>query len=567
MPRGDLIQFRRGDSSTWTSVNPVLADGEVGLEKDTGQAKIGNGTQDWNTLSYAFGGGGSSVVSVNGLSGIVTLDTDDIEEGLTNLYFTNLRATTALTGANISIFTNDVGYLTAETDTLQSVTDRGSSTTNTITVSPSGNNDAIIANGSGSGSGIDITHNGSGSKLKISGSGSGDLIESTVFNVDRLGNVEGNSFITDGGANTQVVAGDGSLLNVSDIGGSPAGNNGELQYNSSGSFAAISDSFYNSTTGYLGLGIDSPEAKFDLNFNGLPNYTGLPISDSTPQAAQYRLTQGDVTITGAEAERQNVQLDLKRLNVESSSMAGTTSVPSYYRVSRNELNVDWDNINTSQNDVTLYTFGLENVYNFQGDLNQSASYYFSIARPFENVVTDKTTNSAGQVYASEIYPMSNISNTTQLAEGSGFMFQYIRNFTNTSNLANVSGDFIHRSIICDLNSNNTVSNFDNIILEIDNACTKTSKNFAIKSNRGTTELSSGTAGIKPFIVKAANSQTANITEWQNSSGTAMSYIRPNGSMKPASLADSAAANDSIYYSTTQSKLVYKDSSGTVNNLY
>jgi hypothetical protein len=112
MPRGDLIQFRRGDSSTWTSVNPVLADGEIGLEKDTGQVKIGNGTQDWNTLSYAFGGGSASVVSVNGLSGIVTLDTDNLPEGSTNLYFTNLRATTALTGANISIFTNDVGYLT-----------------------------------------------------------------------------------------------------------------------------------------------------------------------------------------------------------------------------------------------------------------------------------------------------------------------------------------------------------------------------------------------------------------------------------------------------------------------
>ncbi len=44
-------------------------------------------------------------------------------------------------------------------------------------------------------------------------------------------------------------------------------------------------------------------------------------------------------------------------------------------------------------------------------------------------------------------------------------------------------------------------------------------------------------------------------------------VRSNGSVKPASMTDAAAANDSIYYSTTQSKLCYKDSGGTVNILY
>jgi hypothetical protein len=44
-------------------------------------------------------------------------------------------------------------------------------------------------------------------------------------------------------------------------------------------------------------------------------------------------------------------------------------------------------------------------------------------------------------------------------------------------------------------------------------------------------------------------------------------VRSDGTIKPISLADASAPNDSIYYSTTQSKLVYKDSGGTVNNLY
>lgn len=52
------------------------------------------------------------VDSVNGKTGAVVLTTTDIAEG-TSLYFTNARAVTALTGQNISIFTNDAGYLTS----------------------------------------------------------------------------------------------------------------------------------------------------------------------------------------------------------------------------------------------------------------------------------------------------------------------------------------------------------------------------------------------------------------------------------------------------------------------
>lgn len=36
---------------------------------------------------------------------------------------------------------------------------------------------------------------------------------------------------------------------------------------------------------------------------------------------------------------------------------------------------------------------------------------------------------------------------------------------------------------------------------------------------------------------------------------------------PQHMTDAAAANDTLYYSTTQNKLVYKDSGGTVNVLY
>ena len=50
-------------------------------------------------------------------------------------------------------------------------------------------------------------------------------------------------------------------------------------------------------------------------------------------------------------------------------------------------------------------------------------------------------------------------------------------------------------------------------------------------------------------------------------GSVLMSINHNGSITPATLADASASNNSIYYSSTAGKLVYKDSAGTVNNLY
>ena len=47
-----IIKFKRGQSSSWVSQNPVLAPGEPGYEMDTGRVKIGNGTDAWLDLPY-----------------------------------------------------------------------------------------------------------------------------------------------------------------------------------------------------------------------------------------------------------------------------------------------------------------------------------------------------------------------------------------------------------------------------------------------------------------------------------------------------------------------------------
>lgn len=39
-------------ASRWSALNPVLKNGEIGVESDTKLVKIGNGTTGWNSLSY-----------------------------------------------------------------------------------------------------------------------------------------------------------------------------------------------------------------------------------------------------------------------------------------------------------------------------------------------------------------------------------------------------------------------------------------------------------------------------------------------------------------------------------
>jgi len=49
------IQIRHGLAADWTTINPTLAVGEMGVETDTGRFKIGNGSSTWTALNYSLG--------------------------------------------------------------------------------------------------------------------------------------------------------------------------------------------------------------------------------------------------------------------------------------------------------------------------------------------------------------------------------------------------------------------------------------------------------------------------------------------------------------------------------
>ena len=47
------IQLRNDTAAAWTAADPVLAQGEMGIENDTMYYKLGNGVDVWSDLEYA----------------------------------------------------------------------------------------------------------------------------------------------------------------------------------------------------------------------------------------------------------------------------------------------------------------------------------------------------------------------------------------------------------------------------------------------------------------------------------------------------------------------------------
>lgn len=116
------IQLRRGTASNWTSTNPTLSAGEIGVETDTNKFKIGNGSSGWTSLSYAATLP-SEVLSLSGgtLTGALTLHAnpsnsfhaatkqyvDAVSEGL-HIHASVVAATTADINISTDLENGDV---------------------------------------------------------------------------------------------------------------------------------------------------------------------------------------------------------------------------------------------------------------------------------------------------------------------------------------------------------------------------------------------------------------------------------------------------------------------------
>ena len=70
---------RRGTTAQWAAANPVLGDGEIGIDKTAGIIKVGNGTDSWAELDIVYEAT-PAVLSVFGRTGDVEATTEDITD-------------------------------------------------------------------------------------------------------------------------------------------------------------------------------------------------------------------------------------------------------------------------------------------------------------------------------------------------------------------------------------------------------------------------------------------------------------------------------------------------------
>lgn len=114
----NTIKLRRDTAANWTSVNPTLAQGEVGIDLTSGKFKIGDGSSTWSVLLYAI----DTPVEVSTKATTARTDAETTASGYVSTH-ASLTATHGATGAIVG---------TTNTQTLTGKTIDGNS--NTLTV-------------------------------------------------------------------------------------------------------------------------------------------------------------------------------------------------------------------------------------------------------------------------------------------------------------------------------------------------------------------------------------------------------------------------------------------------
>jgi hypothetical protein len=140
------IQLRRGTAAQWTSANPILAAGEMGVETDTVKAKIGDGALTWNALPY-FGGDVSTTATQTLTNKTISVDNNTLSGiAATSFVLSNASGNIDGTASQKAIPTGDV-IGTSDTQTLTNKTINGSSNTLSNIANASLTNSNVTVNG------------------------------------------------------------------------------------------------------------------------------------------------------------------------------------------------------------------------------------------------------------------------------------------------------------------------------------------------------------------------------------------------------------------------------------
>lgn len=267
--------------SSKTAMLALDADtGDIAIRTDSSETFILQNTpastyDNWKKLLSP----GAPVSSVNGKTGTVTLTTDDVDEGSTNKYYTDARVATVVgdTAAKYVPKSDsaDGGYVPYSQSTLQAVTDRGATTTNSINCGSVGIGTALTAN---------FSQTSFTRSAFIFSSGSAEDPDSSLGGL-RFTWATGNN------AEIQMFRGD----NATDGAG--------LSFLTSSNTSGAIERMRIGRDGNVGIGTISPSAKLDVNGDGLFSsniYVGTssPLALSDANYMQMQIGDGGVLVGG-----------------------------------------------------------------------------------------------------------------------------------------------------------------------------------------------------------------------------------------------------------------------------
>lgn len=139
----DIIQIRRDTAANWTSANPTLAQGELGVETDTDKIKIGDGSTAWTSLGYIIDTGGyllasnnlsdlaSSATALTNLGLTATATELNYTDGVTSSIQTQLDSkgtVSSLSDLSITATATELNYVDGVTSAIQTQLDAKAST-------------------------------------------------------------------------------------------------------------------------------------------------------------------------------------------------------------------------------------------------------------------------------------------------------------------------------------------------------------------------------------------------------------------------------------------------------
>lgn len=187
------IQFRRGIASNWTITNPILYQGELGLELGTNSIKIGDGVADWNSLNYSKflpvqTGNSGKYLTTNGTDATwaSTTGTGTLVLSTSPTLITPVLGTP--TSGDLSNCTNAVGYGLKSASTTVSISAATAPSTGQILTATSGTTATWQSPAGGlpaqtSNSGKYLTTDGTTASW-ASGTGTGTLVLATSPTID-----------------------------------------------------------------------------------------------------------------------------------------------------------------------------------------------------------------------------------------------------------------------------------------------------------------------------------------------------------------------------------------------